>query len=308
MKKLNILVIGGTGFLGSNLVQALDMEGHNVRVLSRGKLRQTENYKNVDYVLGDINNNRALDTSMNGIDYVFHLASTTNPKSSENDLLFDVSTNLSITINILRKCVKNNIKKLIFCSSGGTVYGNQSKMPISENILCQPISSYGLVKYNIEMYIKYFNYKYNLDYEILRLSNPYGIRQFPNGSQGVIPTFIENILNDREIKVFGNGSSIRDYIYIDDFVALSLKLLSKHQKNNILNIGSGEGTSISQLIKKIELLIGKKANIKLCQERNFDVSQIYLNIDKVHDIYGWKPRITLDDGLKKTLDWVKKLT
>lgn len=308
MKKLNILVIGGTGFLGSNLVGGLERQGHNIRVLSRGNVRDLVNYQNVEYIVGDINNNEDLDKSINGMDYVYHLASTTNPKSSENDLIFDVSTNLSSSINILKGCVKNNIKKFIFCSSGGTVYGNHNKMPISENFKCEPISSYGLVKYNIELYIKYFNYKYNLDYEILRLSNPYGKKQFPGGSQGVIPTFIKNILNDNEIKVFGDGSSIRDYLYIDDFIDLSIKLLSNNKKNNILNVGSGNGTSIGKLIEKMELLIGKKANINFLPPRKFDVSQIYLNIDKVSKVYDWKPKITLDEGLQKTIDWVKIIT
>ena len=307
MKKLNILAIGGTGFLGSNLVRALDREGHHIRVLSRGHVRQIENYKNVHYIKGDISNNGDLEAAINGIDYVYHFAGTTNPKSAENDLLFDVSSNVSATINILNKCVKNNIKKFIFCSSGGTVYGNHNKMPISEEFSCEPISSYGLVKYNIEMYIKYFHYKYNLDYEILRLSNPYGIKQLPDGSQGVIPTYIKKILNGHEIKVFGDGSSVRDYIYIDDFINLSLKLLTNHKKNNILNIGSGKGTSISELIQKIEVLIDKKALIKYLPERQFDVSEIYLDINKVRKVYGWKPKINLDDGLQRTINWVQSV-
>lgn len=307
MKKLNILVVGGTGFLGSNLVGALDREGHYVRVLSRGHVREEENYKNVDYIEGDISNDEDLEEALNKIDYVYHLASTTNPKSSENDLLFDVSSNLSSTINILNKCVKNNIKKFIFCSSGGTVYGNHNQMPISEEFSCEPISSYGIVKYNIEMYIKYFNYKYNLNYEILRLSNPYGIKQFPDGSQGVIPTYMKKILNNHEIQVFGDGSSVRDYIYIDDFINLSLKLLTNRKKNNILNIGSGRGTSIGELIHKIELISDKKARIQYLPKRKFDVLEIYLDINQVRKVYGWKPKITLDEGLERTFNWVKSI-
>jgi len=307
MKKFNILVIGGTGFLGSNLVSALDREGHHIRVLSRGHIRQEENHKNVEYIKGDINNNRDLDEAINGIDYVYHFASTTNPKSSESDLLFDVSSNLSAVIGTLNKCVKNDIKKFIFCSSGGTVYGNHNEMPISEESPCAPISSYGLVKYNIEMYIKYFNYKYNLNYEILRLSNPYGINQLTDGTHSIIPTYIKRILDNREIKVFGNGSVVRDYIYIDDFINLTLKLLTIREKNNTLNIGSGKGTSICELIHKIELLCGKKALIQYLPERKFDVSKNYLDINKVREVYRWKPKISLDDGLKRTLNWIESI-
>jgi UDP-glucose 4-epimerase len=305
MKKLNILVFGGTGFLGFNLVKALAKEKHHVRVFSRGNIKPLETLKNVNYIVGDISNNADLKEVLKDIDFVFHFASTTNPKIGENDLFFDLSTNLASTINILDKCVENNIKKFIFCSSGGTVYGNHDITPISEDCVCEPISSYGLVKHSIEMYIKYFSKKYDLNYEILRVSNPYGYGQFPDGSQGVIPIFIKNILNNIEIQVFGDGTSVRDYIYIDDFIDLNLKLLTINQKNNTLNIASGKGISINDLIRKIEFQISKTAKIKYLPKRKFDVSKVHLNINKVKQVYNWEPKIDLDNGLKTTLNWMK---
>jgi UDP-glucose 4-epimerase len=157
------------------------------------------------------------------------------------------------------------------------------------------------------MYIKYFSRRYNLNYEILRVSNPYGYGQFPGGSQGVIPIFIKKILHNIEIQVFGDGTSVRDYIYIDDFIDLSLKLLTINQKNNTMNIASGKAISINDLIRKIEFQIDKTAKIKYLPKRKFDVSKVHLNINQVKQAYNWEPKIDLDSGLKITLDWIKKI-
>lgn len=307
MKKVNILVIGGTGFLGSCLVSRLLKEGSAVKVFSRGNPKSIQTHVNVEYIEGDIIKSDKLNSLFNKIDYVYYFASTTNPKSSENDLIFDLSSNLIPFISILNKCVENNIKKFIFCSSGGTVYGNNNKMPLSENSLCKPISSYGLVKLNMEFYIKYFNRKYNLSYDILRLSNPYGVNNLSQNLSGIIPTYIKNIVSENEIKVYGNGDIVRDYIYIEDFIDLNLKLLTTQEKNNIMNVGSGKGTSILELIKKIESVVGKKARIEYLPKREFDVDKNVLKITKVRDIYGWEPKISLNEGIKRTLHWIKGL-
>lgn len=307
MKKLNILVIGGTGFLGSCLVSRLLKEGSAVKVFSRGNSKSIQTHVNVEYIEGDIIKNDKLNSLFNKIDYVYYFASTTNPKSSENDLIFDLSSNLIPFISILNKCVENNIKKFIFCSSGGTVYGNSNKIPLSENSLCKPISSYGLVKLNMEFYIKYFNRKYNLSYDILRLSNPYGVNNSSKSLSGIIPTYIKNIISDNEIKVYGNGEIVRDYIYIEDFIDLNLKLLNTKEKNNIMNVGSGNGISILELIKKIESVVGKKARIEYLPKRDFDVDKNVLKITKARDIYGWEPKISLNEGIKRTLHWIKGL-
>lgn len=296
MKKLNILVIGGTGYLGSHLVQSLVVNGYNVRVLYRG-LSGKSKYKDVDYVKGDINNTKDIEKATRGVDFVYYFASSTNPKSSENDLLFDISSNLYPIIFTLNSCVKNKIKKFIFCSSGGTVYGNHNQMPIKEEFSCQPISSYGIVKHNMEMYIKYFYRKYNLNYEILRLSNPYGGNHLKNPIKGIIPTYINRILENRDLKVYGDGTVVRDYIYIDDFIQLSIKLLTLDKKNNTLNVGTGIGTSINELIKKIELVCNKKATISYMPSRDFDVHKNCLDITKAYDIYEWTPKISLEKGL-----------
>ena len=306
MKNLTILVIGGTGFIGSNLVIGLQKLGYYVIVFSRGHPSVLGKIKNVEYVVGNISNHGEIDEVLDKVDYVFHFASSTNPKSSENDLIFDLTSNLISSIHIMESCVRNNIKKLIYCSSGGTVYGIHDQMPLTESSICEPISSYGLVKFGIENYLKYFNYKYNLDYEILRLSNPYGIGQSYAGNQGIIAIFIDRILNGDEIQVFGNGSIIRDYIYIDDFVSLCIKLLVTRKKNNILNVGSGNGTSISDIINGIEEITKVKAKIKYLAERKFDVPEIYLDINKAKDIYDWEPKVELHEGLIKTIQWIKE--
>lgn len=305
MKNLTVLVIGGTGFIGSNLVISLQKLGYHVIVFSRGHPSALGKVSGVEYVVGNISNHGEIDEVLDKVDYVFHFASSTNPKSSENDLVFDITSNLVSSIHIMEACVKNNIKKLIYCSSGGTVYGAHEKMPLSEDASCEPISSYGLVKYGIENYLKYFNHKYNLDYEVLRLSNPYGVGQSYASNQGIIAIFINKILNDDEIQVFGNGSIVRDYIYIDDFNSLCIKLLTTEKKNNIINVGSGKGSSISNIIENIENSLNKKAKIKYLPERKFDVPEIYLDITKAKDLYNWEPKIDLQVGIQKTIEWIK---
>lgn len=305
MKKLTVLVIGGTGFIGSNLVIALQKLGYHVIVYSRGHPSALGIIRKVEYVIGNISNHGEIDKVLDRVDYVFHFASSTNPKSSENDLIFDITSNLVSSIHIMEACVKNNVKKLIYCSSGGTVYGIHNEMPLHEDVNCQPISSYGLVKYTIENYLKYFNHKFNLDYEVLRLSNPYGIGQSYTASQGIIAIFIKKILNDDEIQVFGNGSIVRDYIYIDDFVSLCIKLLTIEKKNNVINVGRGIGYSISDIISNIENSLNKKAKVKYLPERKFDVPEIYLDISKAKEIYEWEPKVDLQDGIQKTIEWIK---
>ncbi len=307
MDKLKILIIGGTGFIGSQLVNELHKKGHQIRVLSRNGTRKNVHYKQVEYIKGSVEDKQIISSVINDIDYVYYFATTTNPKQSEEDLITDLSSNLIPIVNVLYQCVNKGIKKFIFCSSGGTVYGNQNKIPINEKSLCNPISSYGLVKLSIENYIKYFNHKYNLNYEILRLSNPYGANQLTDGTFGIIPTYINAILSDKLISVYGDGEIVRDYIYIDDFITLNLKLLTTKTKNNIINVGTGIGTSIKQLIHKIETISGKKANVQYLPKRNFDVSVNCLEIQKVQKIYDWKPKISLDEGIKKTLEQIKSV-
>jgi UDP-glucose 4-epimerase len=307
MEKLKLLIIGGTGFIGSQLVNELNKKGHQIRVLSRNGARKNDCYKQVEYIEGSVGDKQIISSVINDIDYVYYFATTTNPKQSEKDLISDLSSNLIPIVNVLYQCVNKGIKKFIFCSSGGTVYGNQNKIPINEKSLCNPISSYGLVKLSIENYIKYFNHKYNLNYEILRLSNPYGANQFTDGTFGIIPTYIHAILSDKLISVYGEGEIVRDYIYIDDFISLNLKLLTTTTKNNIINVGTGIGTSIKELIHKIEIISGKKANVQYLPKRNFDVSVNCLEIKKVQKIYNWKPTISLDEGIKKTLEQIKSV-
>lgn len=306
MNNATVLVIGGTGFVGSNLALALEKLGYYVIVFSRGHPSILGRITNVEYIIGNISNHGEIDEVMERVDYVFHFASSTNPKSSENDLVFDISSNLIASIHIMEACVRNNVKKLIYCSSGGTVYGIHNEMPLSETVECKPISSYGLVKFSIENYIEYFHYKYNLDYEILRLSNPFGIGQSYNGNQGVIAIFINRILNGEEIQVFGNGSIIRDYIYIDDFVSLCLKLLTNEKKNNTLNVGSGKGVSIKHIISSIEEITGEKAKIKHLAQRKFDVPEIYLDISLAKKVYDWEPKTSFNEGLVTTIEWIRK--
>lgn len=304
MKKEKVLVIGGTGFIGSHVANLLLLNNYSVKVVSRNTKHKNINSKDIEYITADINNKSEVNKFTSDIQYVFHIASTTNPQSSSDDLNFDIQTNLCSTINILEACVKNNILKFIYFSSGGTVYGVPEILPVKEKANCLPISSYGIVKLTVEHYINYFHHKHGLSYNILRLSNPYGPGQSPLGTQGLIGIFLYKIQKNIDINIFGDGHIIRDYIYIDDVAELCIKVLQSNQENHIINVGSGIGTTINDVVNEIINITNQSPNILYTEHRNFDVPKIYLDITKAKQIFDWEPSTTLSNGIKKTLTWL----
>ncbi len=187
---MKALVIGGNGFIGTHLVTALKAEGIQVRVFDRYPSKFAEPDTKVEYIVGDLGNHGALNEIVNGMDWVFHLAYTTLPKTSNDDPLYDVRSNLIDTIQLLQECNNFGIKKFVFVSSGGTVYGVPQTVPIKESHPTDPICSYGITKLAIEKYLQLFYHLYSLEYVVLRLSNPYGPGQNPNAKQGAMAFFL----------------------------------------------------------------------------------------------------------------------
>ena len=196
---MNVLVLGGNGFIGSHLVDRLCVEGHNVRVFDRQGELYRKPISGVEYYYGDFGNRALLDNAVKRVDIVFHGISTTVPSTSNDDPVFDVMSNVVETINLLEQCVKERVKKVVFVSSGGAVYGTPSVVPVSEDSPTNPESSYGITKLTIEKYLALFHRFYGLDYAIVRPSNPYGPRQNHLGNQGVIAVFMGRIAKGRII-------------------------------------------------------------------------------------------------------------
>jgi len=300
-----ILVLGGTGFIGSHLVEELIAHHHRVRVFSR-KARQTENpLPGVEYYSGDFANPFAVAEAMQDIDAVAHLVSTTLPATSNLDPIADIQSNLTNSVHLLQTMQATQVNKILYISSGGTVYGPTGNLPIAENTPLQPICSYGIVKAAIENYLRMFQRLYGLSPVILRVANPYGPRQGHLGTQGVIATFFDRIRKQETINIWGDGSAIRDYIHVSD-VARACRLALEADTSTCVNIASGMGQSLNDIIRQIEMTLEKTAQVHYSDARKFDVDKIILDITKAREVLGWEPEITLPQGLQHYWQWLQE--
>jgi UDP-glucose 4-epimerase len=301
-------VIGGNGFIGTHLVDGLRRTKWDVVVFDRAEGRYQLHRQDVEYVYGDLSNRELLSEVLRHVDVVFHLAYTTVPQTSNNDPAFDVRTNVLDFIGLLEVCVKVNIPRIIFLSSGGTVYGIPSQNPVSERHSTDPTSSYGITKLTIEKYLALFNRLYGLEYMVLRPANPYGEHQNPLGSQGAVTVFLGRIARGLPIVVWGDGTVIRDYIYVGDLVGACLAALPTQSKYRIFNVGSGHGTSLNQLIKTISQVVPVEFQVQYESARIFDVPELVLDISHAEYNLNWSAKISLEEGIKRTWDWVQTVT
>jgi UDP-glucose 4-epimerase len=303
---MNFLLIGGNGFLGSHLIDILITNNHNVRVydLFMEKYRPPNKY--IDYRIHPINDLNSLYEAMLDIDIVFHLASSSVPSTSNLDPLIDVNGNLITSLNILDTAVRAKIKKIIYFSSGGAIYGSRDGL-INEQCDLNPISSYGIIKSTIEKYFILYSKLYNIDTIIFRPSNPYGPRQGHFLAQGVISTFLKKIYNKQPLNIFGNGETTKDYIYIDDLAIMCYKL-SILANNGIFNIGTGIGTTINELIVNIKNVTNIKPIIEYSELKNYDVPNFILDIEKSKKIIGDIKFTPLHEGILNTWNWMNKIS
>ncbi len=304
---MKAVVFGGNGFIGSHLVDSLLEEGWQVTVFDRVMERYRAPLPGVEYTLGELGNKGLLGTVLRGVDVVFHLVSTTVPQSSNESPAFDIQSNLVETIGLLDACVTCGVRKVIFFSSGGTVYGVPRSMPVGEDHPTDPISSYGIVKLAIEKYLHLYYQLHNLPYTILRPSNPFGARQNPSGQQGAVAVFLGRVAQDQPIVVWGNGEVVRDYIDIRDLVRAAILAAETSTKSQIFNIGRGQGTSLNNLIDIIRSVVDKPVIAMHMPARPFDVPAIILDNSRAQSELKWKPQITLEDGIAKTWEWMKSV-
>lgn len=302
------LILGGCGFIGSYVTEALLNHGYRIKILDRKDVIT----KNIARVLGDVEllqgdyvNRSVIDRALEGVDYIIHLICTTLPQTSCDDPIYDIETNLVPTVNLLKTAAKKSrIRKIIFSSSGGTIYGVPEKVPISENNPTFPICPYGITKLAIEKYLNYFYLTQGLNYTCLRISNPYGGRQDVHGKQGAVSVFLGRIWEDREIEIWGDGNICRDFIYVRDVADAFLKTLKYEGPYKIFNVGSGKPTSLNQLIQLSEEISGRKAKVKYVKSRDVDVPANALDISRIRDEVKWKPVTTLTEGIKITWEFI----
>lgn len=264
-KNERILVLGANGFIGSHLVDRLAQSHYIVRAFGRfenePKFGQSDD---IEIYQGDFLNQNDLAEALKGVSYVIHLISTTTPATSDKDPIIDLNTNVGGSITLFQKCIENsNIKRVVFASSGGTVYGDSYQgRPFKETDQTIPISPYGIGKLTIENYLNYYHRVYGQDYTVFRIANPYGGRQEYTKQQGIMPVLLRNISGGLPVIVYGDGTMVRDYIYIYDLVEIIAQSLERSLLFKTYNIGSSTGVSVNDLIAIAEKVTGKKADVK----------------------------------------------
>lgn len=298
-----ILVIGGSGFMGRNLIFKLIEEGYKVKLLDLIKPNWLNN--KIEFIEGNFLHEHIVDEAIHNCFAIYHLASTTLPKTSNEDPVFDINTNLAGTIQILQKCITYKTKKIIFTSSGGTIYGIPDELPTTEKSSTNPICSYGIVKLAIEKYLKLYHKLYGMDTCSLRISNPYGYFQRHDKGQGVISVFCKSFSTGKAIEIWGKGNIKKDFIYIDDLMEAMIKPLEIECNGEEINIGGGESFCLNEIINFLQNYTKKEIKINYLPSKNFDVQHTLLDISKAKDILHWEPKTDFYDGLKKTYDWIK---
>lgn len=306
---MNILILGASGFIGTNLTIKLieNIDNHITLIDKRidyfSDIKKF-NFSNVEIKISSLD--KDMDFSiLEGQDVVYHLVSTNVPTTSNQHISQDIQANVLFSSNLFEACVKYDVKKVVFISSGGTVYGKEGSCPLSENTPTNPISSYGVQKITIEKLLYLYSYMYGLDYRIIRLANPYGPYQRPNGVLGAVTTFTYKALKGEEVQVYGDGSVIRDFIYIDDAVKGVLNIVEGENKHHTFNLGCGYGTSIKEVLETIEKALGLKMNIVYKKGRAVDVPVNYLDIRRYEKYYGKLNPVSLEEGVKKTAEFMK---
>ena len=300
---MRVLIIGGCGFVGSHVVDRCLAAGLRVRVLDRAPETCRAPLPNVDYVRGDLGDHPCLADLLADADAVVHLASTTVPSSSNLDPVADISGNLVPLVRLLSAMRESGPRKLVFLSSGGTVYGIPTADPVPEIHPLRPICSYGIVKAAMEHYLHMERHLHGLQVIVLRAANLYGPRQGRIGLQGVIGTYLHNLTRDRPIEIWGDGSVVRDFLHVRDIADLCHRALLA-PVSGCFNAGSGRGTSISELIGHIRQTVGRPVSPTHRPGRGFDVPRVVLDIAKAQATLGWTPRIGLEQGLAETWEWM----
>ena len=303
-----ILVTGGAGFIGSNLVNSLIEENHQVVIiddLSTGEKQKIN--KKAKFFHEDILNDLSAIFQREQFDYVVHEAAQMNIRKSIEDPFLDSRVNIEGSINVMENCRKYAVKKIVFASSGGAVYGDTQDIPTPENHPLKPASPYGLSKDTVESYLQFYGDFYKLPSVSLRYANVYGPGQNPAGEAGVVAIFTQQLLNGKRPTINGNGTKTRDFVYVEDVVKATIRCL-KSEKVGIYNVGTGTETSIGQIFEMIKAAVGTNTKPIYGSDILGEQQRSSLDFSKIHKDFGWSPETSLEDGIKKTVEYFRKIS
>lgn len=292
MKKY--LVLGGSGFIGNELTKVLAKKD---KVIVADKFAPAND--KVEYMYLDFVNTEDFSEYLEDVDTVIHLISTIVPQNTTEGLNGKIMENVVPTINLLDSMKKQGVGNIVFVSSGGTVYGDLYNQPIAEDSIKEPICAYASIKLFIENVCRLYNRYDDINCLVLRLSNPYGMDDNSNKTQGLIPILIKNILNDKITTIWGDGENVRDYIYIEDAVDAMVKFIYSEISNGTYNVGTGIGTSTNDVIDILINDINKEYEaVEYTEGRLCDVEYNVLDIEKTKESLGWEPKVSLAEGIK----------
>lgn len=300
------LVLGGGGFLGLNLCNRLAEAGAEVTCFSRSHPQAEVLDRRVTRVTGQFGDRLAIATALERQDVVFHLIAGSIPESSNRDPSAELGATPIATLHLLEICRSARIKKLVFSSSGGAIYGVPHAIPISEQAPTDPISAYGISKLMIEKALYLYRHLHGIDYQILRIANPYGRFQLGTKHQGLIGNYIFRVLSDLPLEVWGTGEVVRDFLHIDDVSDAFLTAVTYDGPHKVMNVGSGLGLSINQIIAELKEAFGRDHLPCVHKSaRAADVPANVLDTALIRSEFGWQPRVALREGLISTIAWMR---
>src|SRR3989338_1351079 len=303
---MRILVTGGAGFIGSHIVDAYLQEGHEVSIIDDLSSGKQENINpQAKFFKIDVGATEVEDIFKQGrFDVVNHHAAQMDVRKSVADPIFDARVNILGSLKLLQNCVKYKVKKFIFASTGGAIYGEQEKFPAPESHPTKPLSPYGVSKLAVEHYLFFYKMTYNMSSIILRYANVYGPRQDPHGEAGVLAIFAQKLLRGEQPVINGDGMQSRDFIYVGDVVRANVLALSCNG-GGVFNIGSSRETTIKQLFKELADIAVVKFQEKYGPPKNGEQRRSVIDFKHAQKVLGWSPQVSLEEGLGKTVDYFK---
>lgn len=295
-----VVVTGGAGFLGRPIIRALSEAGVQVCVLDR--LAPRAHFPaEVEVVTGSVAERDVVERTLYGADAVVHLACTTVPQTSEEDRLHDLRSNVEPSLVLLDCAVAAGVRRFVFASSGGTVYGIPIRTPIGEDHPTRPANSHGAMKLAIEGYLWSCGSLTGLETFALRMSNPYGPGQASAKPQGFIGVLARKVLSREPLEIWGDGSVVRDFVFVDDIARAFVRAVTGTAPPGPYNIGSGRGHSLREVVALAEKALGAAIPVRYLPARRFDVPANVLDVSRARTLLGWEARASLEEGLRKTL-------
>ena len=304
---MQCVVLGGGGFIGTHLCKALLTRGASVRGYSRSRTYPAA-LDGVIWTSGEFSDRTAVARAVDGCDIVFHLLGGSIPDSSNKDPLGDLLSSAVPSLQLLEICRAAKVRKILFVSSGGTVYGIPNAIPIPETAPTDPISAYGISKLAIEKYLALYHHLHGQDFCVLRVANPFGPYQSPDRRQGLIASLMHRISRGQPIEIWGDGEVVRDYIYIDDVIEALLAAVTYCGSHTLFNVGSGIGRSVLEVVRDVAEALGQPDVQRIHKPgRATDVPVSILDIARIEREVAWSPRTDWARALRLTADWIRTI-